>query len=305
MQNEMISVMAHLVLRQKASSIHSSPFYTVMVDETTDASNQEQVVFCIRWVSSDFEVHEEFMGLYSVESMRADTLISVIKDVLLRFNLPLSKVRGQCYDGASTMSGYKSGVAAKLLQEEPKALYTHCYGHALNLACADAIKHSKVMRDALDTAYEIVKLIKYSPQRQSSFMTLKAELAPGTPGVRSLCPTRWTVRGQALQSILDNYDVLTDLWLDSLSVVEGTEMKAGIHGVVSQMKHFDFFFGVFLSELILRHRHNFKPNVAEGKHICSKRTRGHQPDCSYSQVTEDRRQLENVLGKGYKICNRC
>ena len=122
MQNEMISVMAHVVLRQIASSIHSSPFYTIMVDETTDVSNQEQVVLCIRWVSSDFEVHEEFMGLYSVESTRADTLISVIKDVFLRFNFPLSKVRGQCYDGASTMSGYKSGVAAKLLQEEPKAL---------------------------------------------------------------------------------------------------------------------------------------------------------------------------------------
>ena len=70
------------------------------------------------------------------------------------------------------------------------------------------------MKDALDIAHEIVKLIKYSPQRQSSFMTLKAELAPGTPGVRSLCPTHWTVRGQALQSIVDSYDVLTDLWLD-------------------------------------------------------------------------------------------
>ena len=132
------------------------------------------------------------MGLYCVESTRADTLISVIKDVFLKFNFPLSKVRGQCYDGASTMSEYKSGVAAKLFQEETKALYTHCYGHALNLACADAIKHTKVLKDTLDTAHEIVKLIKYSPKRQSSFMTLKAELAPGTPGVRSLCPTHWT-----------------------------------------------------------------------------------------------------------------
>ena len=205
----MVRVMAHLVLCQIASSLHNSPFYTVMVDETTDASNQEQVVFCIRWVSSDLEVHEEFISLYLVESTRADTLFSVIKDVFQRFNLPLSKVRGQCYDGASTMPGYKSGVAAKLLQEEPKALYTHCYGNALNLACADTFKHitCKVMKDALDTAHETVKLIKYFPQRQLSFMTLKAELAPGTPGVRLLCPTRWTVRGQAVQSMVDNHTV--------------------------------------------------------------------------------------------------
>ena len=215
------------------------------------------------------------MGFCCVESTRADTLISVIKDVFLRFNFPLSEVRVQCYDGASTMSGYKSGVTANLLQEEPKALYTHCYGHALNLACADAIKHNKVMKDTLDTAHEIVKLIKYFPKRQSSFMTLKAELAPGTPGVRSLCPTRWTVRGQALQSIVDNYNVLTDLWLDSLSEVKDTEMKARIHGVASQMKNFDFF-GVSLSELILRHSDNLSRTLqkesisaAEGQEVTS------------------------------------
>ena len=30
-------------------------------------------------------------------------------------------------------------------------------GHSLNLACGDAIKHCKLMWDALDTSYEIIK----------------------------------------------------------------------------------------------------------------------------------------------------
>ena len=42
MQNEIISIMANTVLHQIASSIHSSPFYTVMDDETTDVSNQSK-----------------------------------------------------------------------------------------------------------------------------------------------------------------------------------------------------------------------------------------------------------------------
>ena len=42
-------------------------------------------------------------------------------------------------------------------------MYTHCYGHALNLACGDTIKKSSVIRDAVDTAYKIVKLVKKSP----------------------------------------------------------------------------------------------------------------------------------------------
>ena len=36
--------------------------------------------------------------------------------------------------GASTMAGARNGVAAKIQQLEPKAVFTHCYGHALNLS---------------------------------------------------------------------------------------------------------------------------------------------------------------------------
>ena len=55
-------------------------------------------------------------------------------DVLERMHLSLSSCRGQCYDGASNMSGIRRGTAAQFLLKEPRALYNHCYGHALNLA---------------------------------------------------------------------------------------------------------------------------------------------------------------------------
>ena len=44
-----------------------------------------------------------------------------------------SKCRGQCFDGASNMTGHQKGVATQIAQEEPRALFTHCYGHSLNL----------------------------------------------------------------------------------------------------------------------------------------------------------------------------
>ena len=58
--------------------------------------------------------------------------------------------RGQCYDGASTMSGSRSGVSTQIAGIEPRALYTHCYGHSLNLATQDAIKGVKLMADTLE-----------------------------------------------------------------------------------------------------------------------------------------------------------
>ena len=63
-----------------------------MVDETTDISNVEQVVICLRWVTETFEVHEEFVGLYEVASTRSEIIYAAITDVLQRLNLSILKV---------------------------------------------------------------------------------------------------------------------------------------------------------------------------------------------------------------------
>jgi len=60
----------------------------------------------------------------------------------------------------------RSGVAKQLLDDEPKALFTHCYGHSLNLAISDTVKGCKVMKDALDLIFEATKLVKYSPKKE-------------------------------------------------------------------------------------------------------------------------------------------
>lgn len=144
------------------------------------------------------------------------------------------------------MAGAKAGVAKKLLDVEARAIYTHCYGHALNLACGDTIKSSKLMKDTLDTTHEIVKLLKRSPRRDICFASLKADLAPDTPGIRVLCPTRWTVWAESLRSIIDNYEVLNEVWLESLEEVTDTKIKACVIVVQSQMSNFDFYYGVVL-----------------------------------------------------------
>ena len=48
--------------------------------------------------------------------------------------LSLQRLRGQCYDGASAMSGIKSGVAKQICDIEPRALFTHCYGAFITLS---------------------------------------------------------------------------------------------------------------------------------------------------------------------------
>ena len=105
---------------------------------------------------------------------------------------------------------------------------------------------------------------------------IKSELASDAPGVRVLCPTRWTVRAEALQSILSNYTALQELWVESLDRVKDSEMKARIHGVASQMKTFTYLFGIVLGDLILRHSDNLSRTLqkadistAQGQEVTS------------------------------------
>lgn len=139
-QNEMLAIMDHNVLRKILENILTSPFLAVMVDETSDRSNKKQLTLIIRWISDNFMVQEEFPGLYVLSTIDAQSIVDVMKDAFLRFQIPLAKLRGQCYDGCSTMAGTKAGVAAKIAKIEPQAVFTHCYGHALNLSVSDTIK---------------------------------------------------------------------------------------------------------------------------------------------------------------------
>ena len=68
------------VLREVTACLQQSPFITLMMDETTDLSNQEQSVIVLRWVSEDFEVNEEFFGVYNIPNIDAATLTMAAKD---------------------------------------------------------------------------------------------------------------------------------------------------------------------------------------------------------------------------------
>ena len=56
--------------------------------------NKEQFIICFRWVDKGFNTHEDFIGIYNVDNLKADTLVTTIKDVLIRLHIPLSNARG-------------------------------------------------------------------------------------------------------------------------------------------------------------------------------------------------------------------
>ena len=247
--NEQIALMGLSAVREVLKNIRSVEWFSLLADEATDISNKEQLVICIRWVDINFDIHEDPVELIHVPKTDSLTIASAIKDCLIRHCLPISQCRGQAYDGASSMSGHLNGVAARIQQDVPSALFVHCLAHCTNLCLQSVGRLCLPIRDAIDLVMELSKLIRYSPKRTALFETLQSQLANHSPSLKPLCPTRWTVRTGAIQSVLSNYSVLCEALVQiNLETHDDYGRKAG--GYLAQMGKFSTYFGLKLSHLI-------------------------------------------------------
>ena len=108
----------------------------------------------------------------------------------------------------------------------------------------------------MDTAKEIVSLIKFSPKRENLLGEIKENLEgpkSETKGILGLCPTGWTVRARCFQRILGNYAALLQEWAVSLDEKLQSDIRGRIIGCQAQMNTFDFFFGLNLGQRLFSH----------------------------------------------------
>uniref|UniRef100_H3AN93 DUF4371 domain-containing protein n=1 Tax=Latimeria chalumnae TaxID=7897 RepID=H3AN93_LATCH len=161
--------------------------FSVVIDETRDVSEHEQLVFAVRWVGSNYEVAEEFVGLYGCTKMDAIFLLNIIKDVLLQMGLDLKNICGQTYDSASVLQGKAFGEATLLKKENPKALSIHCLNHSLNLVLQEAAKSCLMVRSALEAVHKVHNIIHASAKKLAIFIEGgQTEAVKKAPGLISL-----------------------------------------------------------------------------------------------------------------------
>lgn len=92
--NMLLKITAVSIMRDIAVKLSNSVFLTLMADEVTDASNNEQVAMWLRSTDENLDVHEDFISLHVVESTQADVLVSVLKMYCCGWTFPWTIVVG-------------------------------------------------------------------------------------------------------------------------------------------------------------------------------------------------------------------
>ena len=101
--------------------------FSILVDESRDVSMKEQMAIIVRYVNNNGHVVEYFMGIEHVTSTTALSLKSAIDKFFSRHGLSISRLRGQGYDGASSIRGEFNSLKLIILMENSCAFYIHCF----------------------------------------------------------------------------------------------------------------------------------------------------------------------------------
>lgn len=142
---------------------------------------------CLRIVNDDLLVSEYFMGFLERANTKAETLFKLITGFLENEELKINNLRGQCYDGASNMSGEISGLQTRIQELKPRALYVHCSAHSLNMCVQDSLENITELKLVIGVLKELLNFIRDSTKRFNEFDNLKSE---DSPNLTQFCPTR-------------------------------------------------------------------------------------------------------------------
>ena len=125
-QNELITLIVEEILSSISSEHKDASCFAVIADETTDYSIKSELSIVERYLKGD-TLTERCIDMINQSNLKgkalADTILSHLKSLI---NLPLEKMIGQGYDGASSMSGKEKGVQAIAKESCSLAVYLHC-----------------------------------------------------------------------------------------------------------------------------------------------------------------------------------
>ena len=164
-QNELISICGQEIIKKLIHEIKGAKNFSVLADEPADVSNTEQMAIVIRFVDTNENICEVFMGYTTCdEGLSGKAIAKKIIDTISELSLEMENCRGQGYDGAGNMAGKCSGAAVRIQHSYPQALYVHCRAHVLNLCVASACK-IQVVKNMMGHARVVSEFFNAHPKR--------------------------------------------------------------------------------------------------------------------------------------------
>ncbi|XP_073036568.1 uncharacterized protein [Primulina eburnea] len=221
------------------------------VDESRDVSTKEKMSVVIRYVDSSGHVNERFIGIEHVT----------------RYNLSMSKLRGQGFDGASNMQGKFNGLKALILKENPCAFYIHGFSHQLQLALIVVAKKNLPISNFFRVVGDVFNFVgasckRYDLLREKHFRFYcrgigEGEISSGRglnqeTTLQCVGDAHWGSHYNSLISLISMFSVVIDV-LEIISEDDSSfpDQKNEAFNLLESVLLFDFAFNLHLMKHVL------------------------------------------------------
>ena len=239
-QNSVLQIMGEMLRSQICVEIKKARVFSLLVDETKDASKIEQLVIVFCYVDESASIHERFLTFVPAETLNAEGLSNLIIKILEEYHIDPMLMVSQGYDGAAVMSGHCSGVQAGIRQVASKALYVHCTAHCLNLCLVDCTKSVSCAAEFFGLVQNMYVFLS-SSKCHAIYVSEQSRLYPGKSirQLQRLSDTRWACRQSAINTICYTFDVVVAALIKITGNGDGSRV-ADARGLLLQVKSFKF-----------------------------------------------------------------
>lgn len=104
-QNQLIHSCAETLRSGILAEMKKAKYFSICLDTTPDHSKQDQLSLIIRYVNEEGDVVEPLLDIEHASKADASSLFTNLTDLLKKHDIPIENIRGQGYDGCSSMSG--------------------------------------------------------------------------------------------------------------------------------------------------------------------------------------------------------
>ena len=147
------------------------------------------------------------MAFIALERITGRQIAASIFQFLQENGIDAKNMRGQGYDGASTMSSNQVGLQALIRQVAPLASYIHCNSYCLNLVISKSCSLPAI-RNITDQLQHYCRFFLHSPKRAGILQHIVKDNTPDSEirkTLLDLCKTRWTEHHSAYQHFYQAY----------------------------------------------------------------------------------------------------
>jgi hypothetical protein len=136
-----------VLLQKQVKRIKASSSFALLINSSTDVSTEDHLLIYVRYLHPDTLVATtEYLTCVKLLATTANAITTVLLRVMTTLGLDVQRMAGFCSDGAATMAGVKSGVAARLKAVNPRIVAICCVAHRTALVMNDTAKSSLELR---------------------------------------------------------------------------------------------------------------------------------------------------------------